>query len=224
MKQLITSLLLVGSFLPFMVQAQDPVTTPVSAPVEKYQAGKHYQVIPVPVHTANPEKIEVNEVFWYGCPHCYHFEAILEPWAKKLADDVDFERTPAIYRPAMEVHARAYYAAKQLNVLDAMHLIIFKAMQEEKKALSNENDIAALFAAHGVSEEEAHKAYNSFSVQSQTRQADARTRSYGVEGTPEIIVNGKYRVSSSDTGSQEAMLSVASFLIEKERKGKGSSK
>src|SRR6478736_3271282 len=121
MKQLITSLLLIGSFLPFMAQAQDPVAP---ASVEKYQAGKHYQVIPVPVHTANPDKIEVNEVFWYGCPHCYHFEAILEPWVKNLPDDVDFERTPAIYRPAMEVHARAYYVAKQLNMLDAMHIII----------------------------------------------------------------------------------------------------
>ncbi|HSC75470.1 MAG TPA: thiol:disulfide interchange protein DsbA/DsbL [Pseudomonadales bacterium] len=224
MKQLITSLLLISSFLPFMAQAQDSVAPLASASAEKYQEGKHYRRIPVPVHTANPEKIEVNEVFWYGCPHCYHFEAILEPWVKKLPDDVDFERTPAIYRPAMEVHARAYYVAKQLNMLDAMHTIIFKSMQEEKKALANENDIAALFAAHGVSDEAARKAYNSFSVQSQTRQADARVRGYGVEGTPEIIVNGKYRVSSSDTGSQEAMLSVASFLIEKERKEKGTSK
>jgi thiol:disulfide interchange protein DsbA len=218
MKRLITSLLLIGSFLPFMAKAQEPVAPAVS--VEKYQAGKHYKVIPVPVHTANPDKIEVNEVFWYGCPHCYHFEAILEPWVKKLPDDVDFERTPAIYRPAMEVHARAYYAAKQLNI-DAMHLIIFKAMQEDKKALANENEVVALFVAHGVSEEEARKAYNSFSVQSQTRQADSRTRNYGVEGTPELVVNGKYRISSSDTGSQEAMLNVANFLIEKERKGKG---
>ncbi len=222
MKQLITSLLLIGSFLPFMAQAQAPVAPQTS--VEKYQAGKHYQVIAVPVRTANPDKIEVNEVFWYGCPHCYHFEAILEPWAKKLPDDVDFQQTPAIWRPAMEVHSRAYYAAKQLNVLDAMHPIIFKAMIDEKKALSNENDIAALFVAHGIDDAAIRKAYNSFSVQSQTRQADARVRSYGVQGTPEIIVNGKYRVSSNETGSQEAMLSVASFLIEKERQGKGGKK
>lgn len=215
MKQLITSLLLIGSFLPFMAQAQD-------ASGEKYQAGKQYQVIPAPVRTANQDKIEVNEVFWYGCPHCYHFEAILEPWAKKLGSDVDFERTPAVWRPAMEVHARAYYAAKQLNVLDSMHTIIFKAMQDEKKALANEEEVVALFAAHSIDEAAARKAYDSFSVQSQTRQADARARSYGVEGTPELIINGKYRISSTGAGSQEAMLDVANFLIEKERKAKGS--
>lgn len=222
MKRLITSLLLIGSFLPFMAQAQDASAPQTSG--EKYQAGKHYQVIPVPVRTADPDKIEVNEVFWYGCPHCYHFEALLEPWAKKLPADVDFERTPAIWRPAMEVHSRAYFSAKQLNVLDSMHTIIFKAMQEEKKALGSENDIAALFVAHGIDDAAIRKAYNSFSVQSLTRQADARVRSYGVQGTPEIIVNGKYRISSSDTGSQEAMLDVANFLIEKERKGKGEKK
>ena len=103
-----------------------------------------------------------------------------------------------------------------------MHIIIFKAMQEEKKALANEEEVIALFTAHSIDDASIRKAYDSFSVQSQTRQADARARSYGVEGTPEIVVNGKYRISSNDAGSQEAMLDVANFLVEKERKAKGS--
>lgn len=219
MKKLIASLLLLASAaLPWAAQADDSVA------VEKYQAGKHYQVLAAPVRTANPDKVEVNEVFWYGCPHCYHFEALLEPWAKNLPADVDYQQTPAIWRPAMEVHARAYYTAKQLGVLSAMHKIIFKAMQEEKKGLVNENEVVALFAAHGTPEADARKAYDSFSVQSQTRQADARARSYGVEGTPEMVVNGKYRISTEMAGSQENMLKVADFLIEKERKGLASKK
>lgn len=209
-KVLALLLLLTTALLPLAASADDAG--------DKYKAGKDYQIITVPVHTANPEKIEVNEVFWYGCPHCFHFEPTLEAWAKKLPSDVDFERTPAIWRPAMEVHARAYYTAKLLGNLDAMHSIIFKAMQEEKKALANENEVVALFVNHGTAEADARKAYDSFSVQSQTRQADARARSYGVQGTPEIIVNGKYRVSTEDAGSQENMLKVADFLIEKERK------
>ncbi len=216
MKTLFASLLLAAtSLLPLAGHAQD------AAPAgEKYQAGKHYQVIAVPVRTANQDKIEVNEVFWYGCPHCYHFEAAFEPWAKKLPADVEVQRTPAIWRPNMESHARAYYMAKQLNVLDSMHTIIFKALQEQKKPLASENEVVALFVEHGIEEEAARKAYNSFSVQSQVKQADARVRSYGITGTPEVIVNGKYRISSHDAGSQEGMLEVASFLIEKERKGK----
>ncbi|MEZ5538708.1 MAG: thiol:disulfide interchange protein DsbA/DsbL [Pseudomonadales bacterium] len=213
MKRILATLLLLSApLLSLSAQAQ--------ATAEKYTAGKDYQVISVPVHTANPDKIEVNEVFWYGCPHCYTFEAALEPWAKKLASDVDYQRTPAIWRPAMEIHARAYYAAKQLGNLDAMHSIIFKAMQDEKKALANENEVVALFVNHGTPEADIRKAYNSFSVQSQARQADARARSYGVQGTPEIVVNGKYRISTADAGSQENMLKVADFLIAKERSNK----
>ena len=62
------------------------------------------------------------------------------------------------------------------------------------------------------------KTFASFGVESQVKLADSRARSYGVQGTPEIIVNGKYRIASSLAGSQSKMLEVASFLIEKERK------
>ncbi len=219
MKKFLASLLFLAATLPWLAVAEEP-----AASAEKYQAGTHYTVIPVPVRTNNQEKIEVNEVFWYGCPHCYHFEAILEPWAKQLPADVSFERTPAIWRPNMEAHSRAYFVAKQLNVLDSMHTIIFKAMQEEKQPLENEDQIAALFAAHGIDDAAVRKAYNSFSVQSLTKQGDARVRSYGVTGTPEIIINGKYRISAREAGSQEAMLDVASFLIERERSTINSSK
>lgn len=215
MKKLMISLIWLCSLLPWMVMAED-----VSVAGDKYQAGKEYQVLAIPVRTANPEKIEVNEVFWYGCSHCFEFESIIEPWSKTLASDVDFERTPAIWQEKMEVHARAYYAAKQLKVLDAMHSVIFNTMHVEKHPLENEDQLASLFAAHGIEDAAFRKAFNSFSVQSQSRQGDSRVRSYGVTGTPEIIVNGKYRVSSRDAGSQQAMLDVASFLIEKERSTK----
>ena len=211
MKNVLVSLMLFCMALPWVASAQEP---------EKYQAGTHYQVISIPMRTADPEKIEVNEVFWYGCSHCFEFETIIEPWAKNLASDVDFERTPAIWQPKMEAHARAYYTAKQLNVLESMHSIIFKTMHVDKHPLENEDQIASLFAAHGVDDAAFRKAYNSFSVQSQTRQGDSRVRGYGVTGTPEIIVNGKYRISARETGGQQGMLDVANFLIEKERNAK----
>jgi thiol:disulfide interchange protein DsbA len=221
MKKLFSMLVLV-SLLPLMAFAGD-----VPAASEKYIAGTHYQVIPVAVRTANPDKIEVNEVFWYGCPHCMHFEPALEPWVKSLSADVDFERTPAIWRPNMEAHARIYYAAKQLGVLETMHPIVFKAMQEEKQDLDTEDQIAKLFVAHGIADAAFRKAYNSFSVQSLTKQGDARVRSYGITGTPQLVINGKYLVAAgrkdesnpnSVTITQTDMLDIASFLIAKERK------
>jgi thiol:disulfide interchange protein DsbA len=100
----------------------------------------------------------------------------------------------------MELHARAFYAAEALGVLDTMHPVIF----------------------HGVSEEDFNKAFNSFGVSSQVRQANSRARAAKITGTPSLMVNGKYHISTRQAGSQANMLKVADYLIEKERTAKGS--
>ena len=76
---------------------------------QEYEAGIDYEVLPQAIRTANPNKIEVNEVFHYLCIHCYNFEGTIHPWADKLPSDVDFHRTPAIWQTALEPFARAYY-------------------------------------------------------------------------------------------------------------------
>ena len=99
-------------FVPLLALAED------TAP--DYIEGTHYDLITPAVRTANPDKIGVSEFFWYGCGHCYTFEPMVEQWKKSLPDDVDFRGSPAIWNAAMELHARAYYTADVLNVLDTM--------------------------------------------------------------------------------------------------------
>ena len=117
----------------------------------------------------------------------------------------------------MELHAKAYYTADVLGVMDTMHLVIFQAMNVDRKRLSSEAEIGKLFAEHGVSEEDFSKAFNSFGVSSQARQASADARAAKITGTPEMMVNGKYRISTRKVGSQANMLKLADYLIEKER-------
>lgn len=190
------------------------------AETEKYQAGVHYEVLPQPIRTADATKIEVNEVFSYTCGHCFNFEAVLHPWSKKLAADVDFQQTPAVWQPSLEPFARAYYSAVMLGVLDQTHMTIFEALHVKKQPLRSEADFAAIFDAAGVDGLRFSKAYNSFGMTSMVNQAKARVRGYRVQGTPEVIVNGKYRVSSRNAGGFDGMLNVADFLIEKERSAK----
>jgi thiol:disulfide interchange protein DsbA len=190
------------------------------AETEKYQAGVHYEVLPQPIRTADATKIEVNEVFSYTCGHCFNFEAVLHPWSKSLAADVDFQQTPAVWQPSLEPFARAYYSAVMLNVLDQTHMTIFEALHVKKQPLRSEEDFAAIFDAAGVDGLRFSKAYNSFGMTSMVNQAKARVRGYRVQGTPEVIVNGKYRVSSRNAGGFDGMLNVADFLIEKERSAK----
>ena len=190
------------------------------AETEKYEAGVHYEVLPQPIRTADAAKIEVNEVFSYTCGHCFNFEAVLHPWSKNLAADVDFQQTPAVWQPSLEPFARAYYSAVMLGVLDQTHMTIFEALHVKKQPLRSEEDFAAIFNAAGVDGLRFSKAYNSFGMTSMVNQAKARVRGYRVQGTPEVIVNGKYRVSSRNAGGFDGMLNVADFLIEKERNAK----
>ncbi|MDA9090616.1 thiol:disulfide interchange protein DsbA/DsbL [bacterium] len=190
------------------------------AETEKYQAGVHYEVLPQPIRTADATKIEVNEVFSYTCGHCFNFETVLHPWSKNLAADVDFQQTPAVWQSSLEPFARAYYSAVMLNVLDQTHMAIFEALHVKKQPLRSEADFATIFDAAGVDGLRFSKAYNSFGMTSMVNQAKARVRGYRVQGTPEVIVNGKYRVSSRNAGGFEGMLNVADFLIEKERNAK----
>ena len=188
-----------------------------SAQIEKYVEGEHYERLPQAVRTRDESKIEVVEVFAYSCGHCYDFEPLIKSWKSKQQSDVDFRPTPAIWRPVMEVHAKAYYAAKNLGVLDKLHGALFAAMHVEKNPLANEAEVAKLFARYGVDKEAFSREFNSFGVQRQVKQAASRAKSYRTQGTPELVVAGKYRVSSGKAGGQAGMLAVASFLVDKER-------
>jgi thiol:disulfide interchange protein DsbA len=212
-KQVLLTLSLLAFGLP-CVAADDAVKT--------YVAGTDYDLITPPVRAVDPGKIEVAEFFWYGCGHCYAFEPLLQAWEKTMPKDVSFRRIPAIWQEKMELHAKAYYAAEALGVLDTMNPVIFQAMNVDRKPLASQAEIAALFTAHGVSEADFIKAFNSFGVSSQVRQAVAIAKAAQITGTPALMVNGKYHVSGSKAGSQADMLKVVDFLIEKELAAKGS--
>ncbi len=189
---------------------------PLGAVAEDWKEGEHYDLVTPPVRTAS-DKIEVVEFFWYGCGHCYTFEPMLTQWKKTLGDDVEVVGSPAIWNKSMELHAKAFYAAQVLGKLDTMHSVLFQAMNVDSKRLQSEDEIKALFVANDVSAEDFSKAYNSFGIGSQVRQADARARAAKITGTPEMMVAGKYRISTRKAGGQAKMLELADHLIAKER-------
>ena len=184
---------------------------------ETYVAGKHYEVLPAPVVTRNKNKVEVVEVFWYGCSHCFDFEPMLTAWKAKLPPEADFHQIPAMWSPAMKLHAQGFYTAKSLGILEKTHIPFFNTLHLEKKRINNEDDLARFFSRFGVDKSTFDKTFNSFGVTSQVSLAESRAKSYRIQGTPELIVNGKYRVSSTMAGGQANMLKVAAFLVEKER-------
>jgi thiol:disulfide interchange protein DsbA len=190
---------------------------PVSVQAQEYEAGTDYDVISPALRTRNADKIEVLEFFAYSCGHCYNFEPLITQWKQGLADDVEFLPSPAVWNAAMEPHAKAFYAAQALGVLDKMHGALFAAMHVDKKRLSSEAEIRQVFVNNGVSAADFDKAYGSFGIGSQVRQAISRQKSARITGTPEMVVAGKYRVTTGKAGSQAGMLKIADALVAKER-------
>lgn len=193
------------------------IMTSAFASAQEPVPSKNYIVLDQPVRTRDSSKVEVVEVFWYGCSHCYSFEPLIKQWKKRKPDYVDFWQSPAMWNGTMKTHAAMFYTAEILGVMDKLHGPIFTAMNVERKRLATAGEIEDLFADYGVDRQAFGKTFKSFSVNSMVKQADARARSYKITGTPEIVVNGKYRVSARLAGGQAEMLKVVDFLIEKER-------
>ena len=195
-----------------------PLAVSSFAQVEKYVAGTHYTELRAPVNTKDSSKVEVIEAFWYGCSHCFRFEPLIENWQTNAAADVDFQRFPAMWNGLMKIHAQVYYAAVALDALEILHEPVFRAINLEGNRLQNERQIGELFAEHGVSQADFESAFNSFSVRTKVNQAEKRMQDYEIRSTPNMIVNGKYLITTGeDVPTQAEMLKIVDFLVEKER-------
>lgn len=185
-----------------------------------YDEGIEYLKITPPVPTENSHQVEVVEMFWYGCPHCYHFEPNLVGWLKKLPANVKFIRIPAVFpdRPLWEMHARAYYTAELLGVLDKTHEALFDAIHKYHQRLFDEDSLADFYAKYGVDKKLFKETMHSFGVQMKVDRARELCRRYGIDGVPTLVIDGKYRTFASLTNGEDGMLKVTDFLIEKESK------
>jgi thiol:disulfide interchange protein DsbA len=207
---------MIKQFLAVLILA--PLAFSVLAQPARFVEGTHYTVLPTPVKTNDPSKVEVVEVFWYGCAHCFRFEPLIEDWAANIPADVDFVRFPGMWNELMKIHAQVFYAAEALGKLDVLHGPIFNAINVEGNRLQNEQQISTFFAKYGVSEEDFSRTFNSFSVKTKVNQAEAKMREYQVRSTPNMVVNGKYLISTGDAvRTQQEMLEVVDFLVNKER-------
>ncbi|GFO71456.1 thiol:disulfide interchange protein DsbA [Bathymodiolus japonicus methanotrophic gill symbiont] len=183
-----------------------------------FAADKGYKDLATIQPTQDPTKVEVIELFWYGCPHCYQFEPAIEKWRSNLPDNVIFIRQPAVFSALWAKHAKAYFTAEVLGVVDKVHADFFQAIQVNKQQLTSEDDLAKFFVAHGVDETAFHDAYNSFIVDTKMRQAKSMGPRYGIAGVPAIVVNGKYLVNGRTAGSHGGIIKVMNELITQESK------
>lgn len=194
-------------------------TQQVSA--DKFIEGQHYRVLNFDLPTEAPEgKVEVAELFWYGCPHCYHLESTMREYNKEKPENVHFRAIPATLNPDWAVHAKAYYVGQLLDADNAkkMHKKIFAAIHEQRRRLMDDASIKSFFVSQGFTEEEFDNAANSMEVQAKVKTATEYSTASQATGVPTLIVNGKYMTSPTMAQGAAKLKRVLKFLAEKDSK------
>jgi thiol:disulfide interchange protein DsbA len=230
LRRLLASLLfllpLVACAQPAAPTAAKPATRPAAAPVRALpgfvpQAGTDYFVLPTPQPTYGVGKIEVAEVFSYRFIHCAEFQPKVNAWKKTLGSDVRWEYVPAAFGNTWDTFARAYFAAEVTGVLAKTHDNVFKGVFVEQAAgTGSVEDIAKMYARWGINEAKFLATMNSFGVTGKLNRARQFALRTGVDSTPTIIVNGKYRVVATPQRSFDGMIATTNWLLAQERAAK----
>ncbi|MEI6467828.1 MAG: hypothetical protein WCO72_00005, partial [Betaproteobacteria bacterium] len=151
-----------AQLLPPSAQGSKPAPVAPPAP-SSIMEGVDYQALTMVQPTEAKGKIEVTEFFWYGCPHCFEFDAELHAWVKKQKNIV-FKRVPVAFRPDFLPHSQLFYALEALGKEEEFTPKVFKAIHLERKQLLKEEDIFKWIESQGLDLKAFTSAYQSFSV------------------------------------------------------------
>ena len=181
-----------------------------------WEEGKNYFLVDPPQPTATGDKVEVLEVFSYACPHCAHFQPYAEQLKTSLPAGAVFTYMPAVFNPSWEPYARAYYTAESLGVLDKTHQPLFDALHRDHLPLRTIDDLAGFYAQNGVDKAKFLATSASFEVESKLARSQTIVKADGIDGTPSIVVNGKYRITGASAGGYPQLIELVDWLVQKE--------
>jgi len=199
-------------------------TEPALAPAipSKWVLNKNYStLVPAQPTSVSPDKVEVVEVFWYGCPHCFHLDPYLEGWRTKSKPAfVEFNRMPVMWpgNPVNRSHARLFFTLEALGKLN-LHDAVFREIHVNGNSLVDPSDPGrteqmqkAFLVAHGVTAADFDKTYRSFSVEAKLQRAEQFTQRYQIVAVPTMVVAGKYLADVSTAGGEAELMSLLNDL------------
>lgn len=194
---------------------------PESGQAGEFKENVDYKTISPAIPVQSPAgKVEVTELFWYGCPHCYHLEPTINKFLQKKPANVDFRRVPATLSPRWAFHARLFYVGQMLDPDGSKHVHtkIFEALQKQRRKIDNDNSLRNFFTSIGFSADQVNNALKSMELNAMMVRADEVGKLSKADSVPMIIINGKYLTSPSMVGSEEKLLQVIDYLIQREAK------
>ncbi len=192
--------------------------SPLIARAQPASEGSAYTTLKNELPLETTGKVEVVEFFWYGCIHCYNLEPALEKWVPKLPADTLFRRIPAVFNERWAHDAAIFYAFEVLGTLDKLHRPFFDAIHKDRLKSDNPAALGEWLANNGLDAKKFDATMKSFGVQSKTKRATQLTSASRIDGTPALMVQGRYTISVEQGGSGEGMLANAGQLIPVVRK------
>src|SRR5512138_364198 len=186
------------------------------------EQGVHYKLLqPAQPTNVAPGKVEVVEVFWYACGHCYLLEPKLEAWDRKgRPANAELVRLPATWNNMLKTHARLYYTMELLGRKD-LNPEIWREINVKRNRLDTPAAIEEFFTSRGVSKADFQKAFAGFAVDSKIMKAEDLNRRYRITSTPTVIVAGKYVTDAGMAGGEDKLFEVINALVARESAGKG---
>jgi thiol:disulfide interchange protein DsbA len=197
-----------------------------------FESGKHYFPVEPAQPKANPDRIEIVEVFSYACPACNLFQPTMQKLKAALPANTDIVYVPASFRPDEDwpIFQRTFYTAQALGIIDKSHDATFDAIWKDNgplrisdatthkpvQPMPTMDDVAKFFTQFGVKAEDVTGVASSFAINTKMKRADAMLKAYGVDSTPTLIVDGKYRLTAQSAGSVDKVVPLIKFLIAKD--------
>ncbi len=191
---------------------------PLAARAQQPRPGVDYVTLKPELPVDSPGKIEVVEFFWYGCPHCYTLEPLIETWLRRLPPDARFVRIPAVFNERWAKDAAIFYALEALGVAERLHRPLFDAIHRDGLRTDSGEALGQWLKKQGVDTRKFDEVARSFGVQSKVRRAAQLSVAYRIDGTPAMAVHGRYTVGAEQARSQQTMLATVDYLIELARK------
>ena len=226
MKHTISTLVFFGLFLSSFLANADNKTTHETDSSEATQSinldkikakeGTNFTRLAEPLKVATGDKIEVRELFWYGCPHCNQLEPIVIQWEKNKPENSEFIPMPAVFSQRWVFHAKVYFTLQALGIDEKAHPMVFESIHKLRKPINNLRQLNAFLKSNNfdIEPEKVENAFNSFSVDTNMRAANAYSLKSGANGVPAVIVDGKFLANVTSAGGGVQLFQLVNELIE----------
>lgn len=188
-----------------------------SASGDTFTEGVHYRRVTPQVATSTQQgKVEVVELFWYGCPHCFDLEPYITKWLETKPESIEFLRMPATLNPRWTTHAQTFYTLELMGELERLHPKLYAAIHNQGRKLKDIKSVTRFLSQQGVDEDRFLEAYHSLAVQTKLRRAIQLNKQYAAKGVPAVVVNGRYLTSVSMAGGYDQLFKVVEILANRD--------